>query len=122
VSLEDIYALVAGLVPEIFKEDSACEEGELDCFDVDVGFVSVPGICADDVGDDKAEDSVEEEEEKDDDDDYNDEFEEENPVHRISNCWECRYQLKPDVDNPLGPPKLRFTIPQSLSGLKMLLC
>jgi len=82
VSLEDIYTLVAGLVTEVFEEDSACEDGELDCFDVDVGFVSVPCVCADDVGDDKAEDSVEEEEEEDDDDDYNDEFEEEDPVYR----------------------------------------
>ena len=86
VSLEDIDALVAGLVTEIFKEDSACEEGELDCFDMDVGAVSVPGVCTDDVGDDKAEDSVEEEEEEDDDDDDDDEFEEEDPTHRISKC------------------------------------
>jgi len=105
VSLEDIYTLVAGLVTEIFKEDSACEEGELNCFDVDVGFVSVPGVCADDVGDDKAEDSVEEEEEEDDDDDDNDEFEEEDPVHRISTYWECSLPIEARCGQPVGAAK-----------------
>ena len=94
---------------------------------MNVSFVSVPSVCADDVGDDKAEDSIEEEEEEDDNDDYDDEFEEEDPVKQsiskvrtIFGNWECCYQLKPWVDNPLGPPKLRFTIFQNLRGLKIL--
>ena len=51
---------------------------------MDIRFVSMPGIRADDVRDDEAEYAVEEEEEEYDDDDHDDEFEEEDPVHLVS--------------------------------------
>jgi hypothetical protein len=42
--LENIYALIPRLIAKVLEEDSASEEGELDCVNVDVGFMAVPGI------------------------------------------------------------------------------
>jgi hypothetical protein len=84
VSLEHINALIPRLVAEILEEDPASEEGHLDCVEVDVGFVPMPGYCANDVRGDGAKDTAEEEEKEEDDDDDDDEFQEEDPVIRCA--------------------------------------
>lgn len=84
MALEDINALIPGLVAEVLEENSAGEEGELNCVDVDVRFVSVPGVCSYDIGNDKPKDTIEEEEEEYDDNNDDNEFEEEDPLDRIS--------------------------------------
>jgi hypothetical protein len=86
------------LVPEILEEDTAGEEGELDCFYVDIRLVSMPGEGTDDIGYEGAEYPVEEKEKKDDYDDHDDEFEEEDPTSQLDPVLikaECNYQLKP---------------------------
>ena len=79
MSLKHINTLVARLVSEILEEDTSSEERYLNCVDVDVGFVSVPGNGTDYIGHQEAEHTVEEEEEEEDDDNDDDEFEEEDP-------------------------------------------
>jgi hypothetical protein len=83
MSFEDIHALIARLVPEILEEDTAGEKGELDCFNVDICLVSMPGEGTDDIGNEGAEYPVEEEEKENDNDDDDNEFKEEDPTSQL---------------------------------------
>jgi hypothetical protein len=108
MSFEDIDALISRLIAKVLEEDSAGQEGELDCLDVNVGFMSVPRVRPYDVRHDESKDAIEEEEEKEDDDDNNDEFQKEHPG-TMSLGYHGKYQLKPCV-SPFGPPNVKLTI------------
>ena len=82
MALEDVYALVAGLVAEVFEENTACEERELNCLNVDIGLVPVPCVGPYEVGDAEAKDTIEEEEEEDNNDNNNRKLDEEDPAKR----------------------------------------
>ena len=56
----------------------------MDGFDVNVGFVTMPGDCSYYVGGYESEDTIEEEEQKNNYDDDDDEFKEEDPISRLA--------------------------------------
>jgi hypothetical protein len=103
MTLEDVHALVAGLIANVFKEDATGEEGELDCLDVDVGFVAMPRVRPYYVGDEKAKDTVEKEEQEDDDNDHHDQLDEEYPVTALAAC--LSFNLRPGLPLGVGPGK-----------------
>ena len=73
--------MITRLISHILEEYSTRQKGELNCFNIDICFISVPSDCSYNVRDNKSEDTIEEEEKEDDYDDDYDKFEEENPAN-----------------------------------------